>query len=107
MNSAEALAGSHITQVVDNITPGSTYTLRRHNPRFEDIKIYMDVYVPPDSSENDRIYQFMDNYDKWGKSPNTAGVNDMGSSHTFTVDNTSDSTNESIKLKFWIGKHQS
>ena len=56
--------------------------------------------MPPDSSEDDGRYQFMDNYDKWDKSPITAGVNDMGSSHIFAVDNTSNSTNESIKLYF-------
>ena len=67
----------------------------------------MDVDVPPNSSEDDRMYQFMDNYNEWDKSLNTAGVNDMGSSYTFTADNVSDSTNESIKSDFWIGKRQS
>ena len=98
MNSTEALAGSHITW--RNITQGSTYTLRRPNPRFEDIELFVDAYVPPDSNENDRTFQFMDNYDKWDESPNKAGVDDMGSSHIFTADNTSDSTNESIKSDF-------
>ena len=45
----------------------------------------------------------MDNYDEWDKLPNTFSVNDMGSSHTFTADNTDDSTNEFIKSDFWIG----
>ena len=49
----------------------------------------------------------MDNYDKWDELPNTAGVDDMGSSYTFTADDTSDSINESIKSNFWIGEHQS
>ena len=67
----------------------------------------IDAYMPPDSSEDDGMYQFMDNYDEWGKLLNTAGVNDIGSSHTFTADNKSDSTNDYIKLDFWIGECQS
>ena len=41
----------------------------------------------------------MDNYDKWDESPNTAGVDDMGSSHSYTTI-TSGSANESIKSDF-------
>ena len=67
----------------------------------------IDGYVPHNSNEDDEIYQFMDNYDKWDKLPNTAGINDMGGFHTFTADKISDSTNESIKLDFGIGKRQS
>ena len=103
VNTAEALAGTHIIQ--HDITQGSTYTLCGPNPSYD--LLTLDAYVPPDSSEDDRMYQCMDNYDKWDKSPNTAGVNDMGSSHTYTGDDTSDSTNESIKSNFWIGERQS
>ena len=67
----------------------------------------IDAYVPPDSSEDDRMYQFMDNYDKCDKSPNTAVANDMGSFHTFTAYDASDTTNESIKSDFLISKRQS
>ena len=98
VNSAEALAGSHIG--------GSTYTFRRPNPRFEDIKHVVDV--ASNSIEDDGLYQFMDNSNKWDDLPNIAGINNaMGSSHTFTTVNTSGSTNKSIKLDFWIGKRQS
>ena len=100
MNSADALASSHITQ-------GSIYTLRRPNPRFEDIELFVDAYVPPNSSEDGGIHQFMDNHNKWEESLNTAGVNDMGSSYTLTTDNTNNSTNESIKSDFGIRKRQS
>ena len=54
------------------------------NPRFEEIELFVDAYVPPDNNEDDGMYQFMDNYDKWDDLPNTAGVDDTGSSHTFT-----------------------
>ena len=49
----------------------------------------------------------MDDNNEWDKLTNTAGVNDMESSHTFTADDTSDSTNESIKSDFWFGECQS
>ena len=49
----------------------------------------------------------MDDYDEWEELPNIAGVNDAGRSQIFTVDNTSDSTNKSIKSDFGIGKRQS
>ena len=32
----------------------------RPNPRFEDIELFVDAYVPPDSIEVDGMYQFMD-----------------------------------------------
>ena len=67
----------------------------------------IDAYLPPDINQDERMYQFMDNYNKWDESPNTFSVNDMGSSHTFTAADTNDSTNESIKLDFRIGKRQS
>ena len=67
----------------------------------------INTYVPPDSNEDDRLYQFMDNYDKWDASTNTFSANDMGSSHTFMTVYTNDSTNESIKSDFWIGESQS
>ena len=60
--------------------------------------------MSPDSSKDDGMYKFMDSYDKWDESPNTAGVDDMESSHKFTADYSSDSTNESIKSDFWIGE---
>ena len=60
--------------------------------------------MPPDSNKDDGMYQFMDNYNKWDKSPNTFSVNDMESSHTFTAVDTNDSTNGSIKSDFWIGE---
>ena len=41
--------------------------LRRPNP-IELLTI--DDYVPPDSNEDDRMHQFMDNYDEWDKFPN-------------------------------------
>lgn len=64
--------------------------------------------VVSDSIEDDGLCQFMDNYNKWDDSPNTAVVDhDMESSHTFTTVNTSGSTNESIKLDFGISKRQS
>ena len=50
------------------------------------------------------MYQFMDDYNKWDESPNTAGVDDIGSSHIFTTV-TSGSLNKSIKSDFWIGEH--
>ena len=67
----------------------------------------IDAYVPPDINENDGMYQFMDNYNEWDESPNTLSVNDMGSYHSFTAVNTSDSTNESIKSDFRISECQS
>ena len=67
----------------------------------------IDTYVPPDSNEDDGLHQFMDNYNKWDKSTNTFSANIMGSFHTFTVAHTKDSTNESIKSDFGIGKRQS
>ena len=67
----------------------------------------MDVRVSRDSSEDDGMYQFMDNYNEWDESPNTLSVNDMGSYHSFTAVNTSDSTNESIKSDFRISECQS
>ena len=81
MNSAEILAGSHITT-------GSTYTFRRSYPH--------DLIHNDDVSWYDGS-AFLDNYDKWNKSPNTNSVNNI----------TNDSANESIKSDFWIGKHQS
>ena len=66
----------------------------------------IDAYVPPDSNEDDRLYQFMDNCNKWDKSMNTFSANNMGSSHTFTAADTNDSTNESIKSEFGIYKRQ-
>ena len=38
----------------------------------------IDAYLPTDSNEDDRMYQFWDNYDKWDKAPNTISVNDIG-----------------------------
>ena len=67
----------------------------------------IDAYVPPDTNEDNEMYQFMDNYNEWDKSPNTAGVNDMGISHTFTAVDTNDSTNESIKSDSRISERQS
>ena len=67
----------------------------------------IDACVPPDSNEDDEMYQFIENYDKWDEPPNTDGVNGMGSFHTFTAKNTSDSTNESIKSGVLIGNRQS
>ena len=67
----------------------------------------IDAYMPPDSNEDEGMYQFMDNYNEWDEPPNTISVNDMESSHTFTADNTSGSANESIKSDFGISKHQS
>ena len=66
----------------------------------------IDASVPPNSSEDDGMYQFTDNYDKWDELTNTFSTNDMGSSHTFTADYTSDSTSESIKSDFRIAKRQ-
>ena len=78
--------------------------LRRPEP----IELYtIDAYVPPDSNEDEELYQFTDNYDKWGESTNIFSANDIGSSHTFTAVDTNDSTNEYIKSDFWIGKRQS
>ena len=102
VNCAEALAGSHIIRY--DITQRSTYTLHISNWRGELLTI--DAYVPPDSSEDNEMYQFMDNYNEWDKSPNTAGVNDMGISHPFMTDNASNSINESIESGFGIGKRQ-
>ena len=89
VNSTEALAGIH--------TGESTYTLHRPNPRFELITV--DAYVPPDSSEDDKMYQFMDNYDKWGELPNTAGANDMESFNKFTA---ADTMILQMSLSSWI-----
>ena len=64
--------------------------------------------VASDTIQEDGLYKFMDNYDKWNNSPDTAIVGiDTGSSHTFTAVNTSGFTNKSIKSDFWIGKRQS
>ena len=98
VHSAEDLAGSHI---VDQLPE---YILRR--PDLMKL-LTIDAYVPPGSNEYNRMYQFMNNYNKWDELPNTADVNDMGSSHTFTVDNTSDYSNESIDSDCLIGKRQS
>ena len=67
----------------------------------------IDAYVPPDSNEDDRLYQFMDNYDEWDELTTTFSANDMGSSHTFTAVDINDSTNESVKLDFPLGESQS
>ena len=65
------------------------------------------VGVASDIIEEDGLYKFMENYDKWDNLPNIAVANnDTGSSHTFTAVNTSGSVNESIKSYFWIGKRQ-
>ena len=64
----------------------------------------INAYIPPDSNEDDRLYQFVDNYKEWDKSTNSFSANDMGSSHTFTAADTNESTNESIKSDYRIGK---
>ena len=98
VNSAEVLADSHIAERVPE------YILRQP----ESMEVHtIDTYVPPDSNEDDGMYQFMDNYVKWDKSTNTFSANDMGRSHTFMAVDTNDSTNESIKLDSCIGKRQS
>ena len=98
VNSAKVMAGSHI------IEPECIF--HRSNPAFEDTELFVDV--ASDTIQEDRIYKFMDNYDKWDNPPNTAVVGiDTGSSHTFTVVNASGSVNESIKSNFWICKRQS
>ena len=99
VNSTEALAGIH--------TGESTYTLHRPNPRFEDNELFVDTFVPPDSIEDNRMYQFMDSYNKWDKLLNTAGVDDIGSFYTFMTNNTSNSADKSIKSDFGIGERQS
>ena len=81
VNSAEALAGSHITG-------GSTYTFRRSNPH--------NIIHNDDVIWYDRPY-FLENYNKWDKLPNTNGVEVV----------TNDSTKESIKSDFWIYARQS
>ena len=97
VNRTEALAASHIVEQL------SEYILCRPDP----IELLTtDAYVPPDSNEDDRMYQCMDNYNKWDKSPNTAGVNDIGSSYTSTAV-TSGSANKLIKSDFWIFERQS
>ena len=98
MNSAEALADNHIVEQLPECF------ICRPDPME---LLTIDAYMPPDSNEDNEMYQFMDNYDKWDKSLNTVGVNDTGSSHTFTSDNTSDSTDEYIKSDFWIEERQS
>ena len=67
----------------------------------------IDTYFPPDSNQDDRLYQLMDYYVKRAESSYTFSTNDMESSHTFTAVDTNDSTNESIKSGFRIGKRQS
>ena len=87
-NSAEIIAGIHITE-------GSTYTFHR-----------LDLYGLLDatshvSHEDDVSWYdgsaFLDSFDDWSKSANTNSDDDA----------TNDSTNESIKSDFWIGKLQS
>ena len=91
VNSVEALAGIHLGE--------STYTLRRPNQRFEDIKLYVDA--PSDTIQDDGLYQLMDNYDKWDDLFNTTDVdNDAGISHTFTSVNMSGTIDGSINLFF-------
>ena len=64
--------------------------------------------VVPDIIKEDGLYHFMDKYDEWDDSPNTAVVdNDTESFHTFTAVNTSGSIKEAIKSAFGIGKRQS
>ena len=99
VNSKETLAGIHIVEQLPE------YILCRPNPSYELLTV--DAYTPPDSSEDDRMYQLIDNYNKWDKSLNKVGVNNMGSSHIFTTDSTSDSTNDTVKSDFWISKRQS
>ena len=61
MNSAEVLAGSHITA-------GSTYIFHRSDPHN---LIHNDNVSWYDGSN------FLDNYDKWIKLLNTDGINDV------------------------------
>ena len=98
VNSADALADSHITERV----PG--YILRRS--KSTEVHI-IDTYVSPESKQDDGLYQFMYNYDEWAESTYTFSGNDIGSSNTFTVVDTNYSTNKSIKSDFRISERQS
>ena len=55
LNSTENLAGSHIVGQPEQI-------FRRPDPAFEDIEIF--VNVVSDTIQNDRLYHFLDNYNK-------------------------------------------
>ena len=81
VNNAEILVGSYITA-------GSTYTFRRSDPHNLIHNADVSWYAGSD---------FLDNCDKWNKSLNTGGVNDV----------TNNSANQSIKSDFWIGEGQS
>ena len=81
VNSAEVIVGNHITG-------GSTYifcSFNSHNLIHNNDVSWYDVS------------DFLDNYDKWNKLPNTDGVDVV----------TNDSVKESIKSNFWIGERQS
>ena len=80
-NSAEALAGIHITG-------GSTYNFRRSYPHK---LIYSDDVTWYDGSD------FLNNYNEWDKSPNTNVVKGVNN----------DSTKEFIKSDFRTSKRQS
>ena len=98
-NNNTGTAGAHVGET-------AAYILRRPNPAFKDNELFVDV--ASDTIQDDGLYKFMDNYNKWDNLPNTAGVdNDTGSSHTFTAVNTSGSAKESIKLCSGIGKRHS
>ena len=57
--------------------------------------------------EEDRFYQYMDQYDKYDNTPYTPVTNgDMESSHPFTLSNTNKFGNKSIKSDFCIDKRQ-
>ena len=85
------MTGSHIVE--------PEYIFRRPNPVFEYIKHIVDVAF--DTIEEDGLYHFMDNYNKWDHSPNRDVVGiDRRSSHILTAVNTSGSVNESIKSDF-------
>ena len=98
VNSAEALAGSHIAEWVPD------YILHRSEST-EVHTIY--TYVTPVRNQDDKLYQFMDKYNKWAESTCTLSASDMGISHTFTEVDKIDSTNKSIKSDFLISKRQS
>ena len=99
VNSVEAMTGGHTVE--------PEYIFRKPNPGFEYIEHI--VYVSSDTIEEDWLYKFMNNYDKWDDLSNTAIVfSDKRNSHTiFTVVNTSESVYKSIKLYFWIVQPQS
>ena len=98
VNSAETVAGIHSAE--------QEYRFCNSNAGFEYTKHV--VNVTSNIIEEDGLYKFMENYDKWDNLPNIAVANnDTGSSHTFRAVNTSGSVNKSIKLHFWIGKRQS